>query len=48
MIPFDTWDRQSMSEKNFLIKYFDLQMTLNYDKKQHNMLTLFQAFRKGK
>ena len=33
MIPFDTWDMQSI-----LIKEFDLQMTMDYGKTQHNIL----------
>ena len=40
-IPFDTWDMQSVIENNFLFKEFDLQMTLNYEKTQHNMLVSF-------
>ena len=32
MIPFDTWDMQSMRENNFFDKTPDLQMTWNYEK----------------
>ena len=38
MIPFDTLDMQSMTENNVLIEEYDLQMTLNYKKTQHNIL----------
>ena len=50
MIPFDTWDMQSMRENNFLIKTkIDLQMTLNYEKNTTKYFALlFLAFRKRK
>ena len=37
MIPFDTWDMQSMREK------IDLQMTLKYEKTKHNILAFCVA-----
>ena len=40
MIPFDTWDMQSMRENYFFDKRIDLQMTLNYEK-YHNILIFF-------
>ena len=48
MIPFDTWDMQSIRESNFLDKKNDLQMTFNYEKTQNIFGLLFHAFRKGK
>ena len=44
MIPFDTWDMQSMRENDFFDKNIDLQMTLNYEK---NIIfwPFFKAFR---
>ena len=32
MIPFDTWNMQSMKENIFFDEKFDLQMTLNFEK----------------
>ena len=40
MIPFDTWEMQSMRENIFSIKKFDTQMALNYEK------TVFDLFRR--
>ena len=40
MVPFDTWDMESMRE-NIFYEEFDLQMTLNYEKTQRIILVSF-------